>query len=96
MPNCLTSDNVFILSEDEIKKYFFNEEATSTKPTTYTRLSSATKEYGDADTWFTRTPGDWVGSQQTMSESGYDGAGAGNISCYSVRPCIWIYLDSSN
>ena len=95
MPDCTTSDKVFILSEEELHKYFKDDAAVVAKPTTYARLATASKAV-TADHWYTRTPSAVVGSQRMVEDSGYSISGGAMNECFlGIRPCIWVYLSNS-
>ena len=90
MPDCTTSDKIFILSEKELHQYFRSNTAVVAKPTTYTKLATANKAV-HTDCWYTRTPADTVGAQKIVESSGFSNSGGASNECFlGVRPCIWV------
>lgn len=90
LPSCWTADKVFILSVDEIDKYYSTDTKRLAKPTVSVQL-----EAEDAFEWWTRTPGVVVGSQKIVDDNGsHDLGGAINTLEIGVRPAVWVKLDS--
>lgn len=90
LPDCTTTDKVFILSAEELATFFPSENARIVKPTTFVKLTTE-----DAFSWWTRTPGAITGSQKYVDDTGsFDSGGAMNSLEIGVRPAIWVKLDS--
>ena len=102
-PGNATTDKVFLLSINEVEKYFNSDEARKCAPTAYAKAqgaytSDSYKTASGAATcwWWLRSPG----STQTSAASvNYDGSvyylGDLVSSAYdAVRPALWINLDS--
>lgn len=102
-PGNATTDKVFLLSINEVEKYFNSDEARKCAPTAYAKAqgaytSDSYKTASGAATcwWWLRSPG----GNLTYAAYVYDD---GSVSCngidvnadnYAVRPALWINLDS--
>ena len=101
-PGNSTTDQVFLLSITEVKKYFSSDEARKCAPTAYALAQGSwTNETDKVDgkatcVWWLRSPGIYsysaagvypVGSVGDFGFSVYDGTGA-------VRPALWVNLGS--
>ena len=102
-PGNATTDKVFLLSINEVEKYFNSDEARKCAPTAYAKAqgaytSDSYKTASGAATcrWWLRSPGShqnnaaYVNSYGSVYYTGYpvnDGTDA-------VRPALWINLDS--
>lgn len=102
-PGNATTDKVFLLSINEVEKYFNSDEARKCAPTAYAKAQGAYtsdiyKTASGAATcwWWLRSPGD----HQTYAASVNDDGSVdyyGNLVNYAhdaVRPALWINLDS--
>lgn len=102
-PGNATTDKVFLLSINEVEKYFNSDEARKCAPTAYAKAQGAYtsdiyKTASGAATcwWWIRSPGS---TQYSAAHVYYDGSV--NFSGYyvsyasdAVRPALWINLDS--
>ena len=102
-PGNATTDKVFLLSINEVEKYFNSDETRKCAPTAYAKAqgaytSDSYKTASGAATcwWWLRSPGSSQGSAATVNHGG-------SVICngYSViydtdavRPALWINLDS--
>ena len=102
-PGNATTDKVFLLSINEVEKYFNSDEARKCAPTAYAKAqgaytSDSYKTASGAATcwWWLRSPGD---TQNRAARVDYDGS----VPCIglpvhfdnvAVRPALWINLDS--
>lgn len=102
-PGNATTDKVFLLSINEVEKYFNSDEARKCAPTAYAKAQGAYtsdiyKTASGAATcwWWLRSPGDY----QTYAANVLNG---GSVNCTghhvhydndAVRPALWINLDS--
>ena len=102
-PGNATTDKVFLLSINEVEKYFNSDEARKCAPTAYAKAqgaytSDSYKTASGAATcwWWLRSPG----SNQSHAAFVYDDGSVyyyGNYVHYdyfAVRPALWINLDS--
>ena len=102
-PGNATTDKVFLLSINEVEKYFNSDEARKCAPTAYAKAqgaytSDSYKTASGAATcwWWLRSPGGnqdiaaYVSSDGSVSSSGYYVDYAHD----AVRPALWINLDS--
>lgn len=102
-PGNATTDKVFLLSINEVEKYFNSDEARKCAPTAYAKAQGAYtsdiyKTASGAATcwWWLRSPGDIQGSAASVSNGGsvsYFGYIV-NYDYDAVRPALWINLDS--
>lgn len=102
-PGNATTDKVFLLSINEVEKYFNSDEARKCAPTAYAKAQGAYtsdiyKTASGAATcwWWLRSPGLY---QNFAAIVNYDGSVYyyGNLVNYAhdaVRPALWINLDS--
>ena len=102
-PGNATTDKVFLLSINEVEKYFNSDEARKCAPTAYAKAQGAYtsdiyKTASGAATcwWWLRSPGTgqslaaYVSIGGSVSCSGY----SVNYAYDAVRPALWINLDS--
>ncbi len=96
-----TTDNVFLLSIDEVNEYMADVEISKCVPTKYAKEQGV---YGDSsgDTcwWWVRTPGSNVYRAAVVGNNGYPDA-SGTTETYAgnaIRPAIWVekQLTASN
>ena len=101
-PGNAMTDKVFLLSIDEVNRYFGSDEARKCVPTAYAIANGAwtsdTYTKGDAATcwWWLRSPGDAQDCAAGVDGDGsvyYSGSGVINDTG-GVRPALWINLDS--
>ena len=102
-PGNATTDKVFLLSINEVEKYFNSDEARKCAPTAYakaqgayTRDSYKTASGAATCCWWLRSPGVTQISAATVSLDGsvyYYGSSVDSVG-YAVRPALWINLDS--
>ena len=102
-PGNATTDKVFLLSINEVEKYFNSDEARKCAPTAYAKAqgaytSDSYKTASGAATcwWWLRSPG---GNQYFAASVNYYGSVnyggyAVNNDTAAVRPALWINLDS--
>ena len=102
-PGNATTDKVFLLSINEVEKYFNSDEARKCAPTAYAKAQGAYtsdiyKTASGAATcwWWLRSPGD---NQDDPASVNHDGSVyyLGYFVSYAhdaVRPALWINLDS--
>lgn len=91
-----TTDKVFLLSIDEVNKYFDNEETRKCVPTAYATANGAYigSSYGEVNNcwWWLRSPGEsqflaaTISSFGAVNSFGYDVDGDD----FCVRPAMWI------
>lgn len=102
-PGNATTDKVFLLSINEVEKYFNSDEARKCAPTAYAKAQGAYtsdiyKTASGAATcwWWLRSPGDDldyaanVNNFGSVNDIGY----SVNFAYDAVRPALWINLDS--
>ena len=102
-PGNATTDKVFLLSINEVEKYFNSDEARKCAPTAYAKAqgaytSDSYKTASGAATcwWWLRSPGDTQLSAAIVCSDGsvnYYGSIV-YIDNVAVRPALWINLDS--
>lgn len=102
-PGNATTDKVFLLSINEVEKYFNSDEARKCAPTAYAKAQGAYtsdiyKTASGAATcwWWLRSPGDTQTSAATVNHDGsvyYLGYFV-SYAHDAVRPALWINLDS--
>ena len=102
-PGVATSDKIFLLSIKEAEQFFTTDEARRCTPTTYAKAqgaytnSSCQTSSGEAACWWwLRSPGDGQDRAALVSDYGdvyYPGDGILDDRV-SVRPALWITLDS--
>ena len=102
-PGNATTDKVFLLSINEVEKYFNSDEARKCAPTAYAKAqgaytSDSYKTASGAATcwWWLRSPGNNQGSAADVNIDGsvnYRGTNV-NFDDDAVRPALWINLDS--
>ena len=92
-----TQDKIFLLSIDEVRKYFNNDRARMCKPTGYAIFQGAYEEleyevgYG---IWWLRSPGVQQNRVACVTCGGLIGARGSYAQCdgYGVRPAMWIEI----
>ena len=92
-----TSDKIFLLSIDEVMKYFKDNSARMCKPTVYATSQGAYEEceyeigYG---LWWLRSPGVQQNRAAVISCGGLVGARGNLVHCTGcgVRPAMWVSL----
>ena len=101
-PGHATMDKVFLLSIDEVNRYFDSDEARMCVPTAYAIANGAwtsdTYTKGDAATcwWWLRSPGFYQDYAAGVGRGGsvdYFGINV-NYDYDGIRPALWINLDS--
>ena len=102
-PGNATTDKVFLLSINEVEKYFNSDEARKCAPTAYAKAQGAYTSdsfktaSGAATCWcWLRSPGSYQDIAATVSAVGsvyYRGYSV-NYDSAAVRPALWINLDS--
>ncbi|MBQ2953233.1 MAG: hypothetical protein IJE07_06715 [Clostridia bacterium] len=100
-----TRDKVFLLSVVEAERYFASETARQCRPTAYAVKQGADDfpygfGYGGAELsgnceWWLRQPSDGLYGAPTVCPNGSFRGQVVNMSNFSIRPAIWIDLDSS-
>ena len=96
-PGNATEDKVFLLSINEVNKYFESDQARACEPTEY---AVANGVYVNSDSgncwWWLRSPGDYQFGAASVSDDGdVDELGYYvNGSNCAVRPALWIDLNS--
>lgn len=97
LAECTTKDKVFILSKEEIIKFFPTKSSRRASATLYTKFKQAEDpDRSIASEWFSRTPSDYSGAQKFVYKDGsVDYGGASNTLKLGVRPCMWLDLDIS-
>lgn len=102
-PGNATTDKVFLLSINEVEKYFNSDEARKCAPTAYAKAQGAYASYnyktasGAATCWWwLRSPGDTQNSAAGVSLGGSVSYGGNYVhhDTDAVRPALWINLDS--
>lgn len=102
-PGNATTDKVFLLSINEVEKYFNSDEARKCAPTAYAKAQGAYtsdiyKTASGAATcwWWLRSPGDTQNYAATVYSAGsvYCIGNTVNFAYDAVRPALWINLDS--
>ena len=102
-PGNATTDKVFLLSINEVEKYFNSDEARKCAPTAYAKAQGAYtndsyKTASGAATcwWWLRSPGLYQNCAALVDDDGSVGYGGNYVfNAYgAVRPALWINLDS--
>ena len=91
-PGNPTEDKVFLLSINEVNRYFGSDEARQCQLTEYADVSGAWKSDSGDCWWWLRSSGL---DQQRVAVVTSDGSiyeGGGSVSCnyYTVRPALWV------
>ena len=89
-----TKDKVFLLSIDEAKKYFANDEARRGLATDFARKNGILEkgENGETD-WWLRSPGFMPGTAATVSSVGkINGGMYVDFDAFCVRPAMWVNI----
>ena len=90
-----TQDKVFLLSYAESGKYFSKDADRKCQPTTYAIGNGAYQTRGFCY-WWLRSPGSYKKGAAYVGPVGSRSDNYVNYSHYTVRPAIWIDLDSDN
>lgn len=98
-PGNATTDKVFLLSINEVHKYFSDINARECSPTAYAKAQGArTSTYNGVDTcaWWLRSPGSEQSFATSIDDLGWVNSRGYSVSSFvfSVRPALWIDLDS--
>ncbi|MBR5500612.1 MAG: hypothetical protein IKV74_03705 [Clostridia bacterium] len=91
-----TTDKVFLLSIDEVKRYFASNTARKLTATAYAKAHGAYVVNSDSSYWWLRSPGYFSDIAASVSRDGsvyYDGDRV-YIGNNAVRPALWINLES--
>ena len=94
-PGNNTTDKVFLLSINEVNKYFNSDSARECQGTAYCYAQGACKAGYDNCWWWLRSPGDDYNNAARVDSDGYvyhDGFNAYSTSV-AVRPAMWISLE---
>ena len=90
-------DNVFLLSYEEAEKYFSDDDARKCKPTSYAKAEGAWTADNGCGNWWLRSPNPASSNNvyivRYVGDFGFYNNGV-NISSGSVRPALWISLES--
>ena len=92
-----TTDQVFLLSIDEVNSYFNSLKARICTATAYAKAKGVFTSKADACLWWLRSPGYVSKNAAIVNEGGsarYGGLGVENKSS-GIRPAIWIDLGSN-
>ena len=95
-PGNTTQDKVFLLSIDEVNRYFASDETRLCQPTEYAVANGAWKGDSGNCWWWLRSPGNAQSYAADVSTVGRVG-GSGNYILNgggTVRPALWIDLNS--
>ena len=94
-PGNSTTDQVFLLSITEAKKYFNNESALQCQGTAYCYAQGAYKSGNGNCWWWLRSPGDYIDKAACVNHfGGVDAFGFDMSGRDAVRPALWINLGS--
>ena len=102
-PGNATEDKIFLLSIDEVNRYFSSDKERQCAPTAYakaqgayTNLDYKTASGEAAFLWWLRSPGSNQFSAAAVFDDGsvYYRGGNVNSDNYAVRPALWINLES--
>ncbi len=92
-----TTDRIFLLSIDEAKMYFVNDEARKCEPTAYSKnKGSWVNDSSGMTWWWLRSPGingNYDATVHTNGDINYLGYRV-NINNMSVRPAFWLDLNA--
>ena len=91
----VTSDKIFLLSIDEVKKYFGSEETRQCRPTNYARKNGVDINDNGKCWWWLRSPGWYQNSAAHVNNNGVLTEVLGmpvDYDRYGVRPALWIEL----
>ena len=89
-------EDVFLLSREEAEKYFADDDARKCKPTSYAEAKGALTEDNGCGYWWLRSPNPNNGNEVYFVNCGGGIWDCGSIYFYnySVRPALWINLES--
>ena len=87
-----TTDSLFLLSEEEAKKYFAYDGARTARPTEFARAKGAAVDENGNCWWWLRTKGADQASLLEVSGTGAMGTEGGSIynGEHGVRPAMWV------
>ena len=93
-----TTDQVFLLSINEVDQYFFSDSARQCNPTAYAGAQGCYEdsENGNCCWWWLRSPGliaHFAADVYTDGSVEYSGLNV-NYDYVGVRPALWVILDS--
>ena len=96
-----TDDKIFLLSKEEVKKYFSNDYEKRCYPTEYAKTTTlwvlkdedACGYYGTCS-WWLRSPVNYGKSAAGVGQGGHVDAYTINSDNVAVRPALWINLES--
>ena len=88
-----TKDNIFILSKQEVKKYYVNIDDYASKGTDYA-ISQGLHTYKGDGVWWVRSPDNLFGNR-VYAVNGFSTEGLHYVcsTCNGVRPVCWINLE---
>ena len=88
-------DYVFLLSREEAEKYFANSDARKCKPTSYANANGVYTGDNGCGYWWLRSPSPYGSSDvYDVINGGFIHYGFVNYDSGSVRPALWINLES--
>ena len=87
-------DRVFLLSREEVERYFIDDEARKLLVTSYARKRGAGTTYTDTSNWWLRYSSDIALRADHITLEGALGNSVVDYSSYAVRPAMWVTLDS--
>ena len=95
-PGNATTDNVFLLSIDEVNKYFASDEDRICYPTDYAEKQGVYTSDSGACWWWLRSPGGDCSSAANVGGDGSvdDSGDYVDLSRDSVRPAVWVRLSA--
>ena len=92
----VTTDRIFLLSIDEAKQYFANNQARKCWPTAYAKKNGAnvSESSGGSAWWWLRTPGSSSYNAAIINNTGniIDSGYSGSYNSVVVRPAFWMVL----
>ena len=85
-----TKDRVFLLSEEEVTRYFASDTARKSVLTPYAKSHNS----GLGNIWWLRSPGNYQNYAQYIKDDGTIwSAGTGVKYIYGVRPAMWVKVE---
>ena len=95
-PGNNTTDKVFLLSINEVNKYFSSDSTRQCQGTAYCYAQGAYKASNGVCWWWLRSPGNYSSSAAGVSTDGSVGSYGDYVDSYdvAVRPALWINLES--
>ena len=88
-----TSDNVFLLSYEQVENFFENGDDRECYPTDYAMWNGANASYEHHCCWWLRSPGYHQRSAMYVDYGGYLLSNGVTDDYVGVRPALWIYAD---